>query len=399
MNKKKKIIIGAVAAAIVIIAVVLIIIFAGNSSGKGKIYVQSVKSLMGQDAFSNRFSGIVETQKTEKIELDLSREIAEIYVSEGTKVKAGQALFVYNTDSLRLDIEQLQIEIEKCNTTIANSNEEIAELRTIMSNLPASEQLEYSAQIQMLQADIAQAQYDIKTKEANINAKKNAIDKSTVTASMAGTVQKINDENAIRNAEEGVQNVFMTITAEGDFRIKGSVGEQNIFEITTGEAVIVRSRVDPDQTWTGTITSVNTQGEEENNNDMYYGNEGMESSTKYSFYVNLDSTEDLMLGQHVTIEVDHGQNKSKDGVWLSSGFIVYTEKEEPVIWVAKKDGARLEQRKVTLGLYDEELDLFEIKEGIGKDEYVAWPSSDCKVGMITTTVITDIEPQIDEGDF
>ena len=65
MSKKKKIIIGAVAAAVVIIAVVLIIIFAGKTSDKGKIYVQSVKSLMGQDAFSNRFSGIVETQKTE----------------------------------------------------------------------------------------------------------------------------------------------------------------------------------------------------------------------------------------------------------------------------------------------------------------------------------------------
>ncbi len=399
MSKKKKIIIGAVAAAVVIIAVVLIIIFAGKTSDKGKIYVQSVKSLMGQDAFSNRFSGIVETQKTEKIELDLSREIAEIYVSEGSKVKAGQALFSYNTDSLRLDIEQMQIEIEKCNTTIANNNEEITQLRNIMNTLPAADQLEYSAQIQMLQADIAQAQYDIKTKEANINAKKNAIDKSTVTATMAGTVQKINDENAIRNAEPGTTNVFMTVTAEGDFRIKGSVGEQNIFEIVTGELVIVRSRVNPDQIWTGTITSVNTQGEEENPNDMYYGYDGGESSTKYSFYVNLDSTEDLMLGQHVTIEVDHGQNKSKDGVWLSSGYIVYTEKEEPVIWAAKKDGAKLEQRKVTLGLYDEELDLFEIKEGIGKDEYVAWPSSDCKVGAATTTVITSDEPEIYEEDF
>ena len=400
MSKKKKIIIGAVIAAAVVIAVVLIIIFAGKTSDKGKIYVQSVKSLMGQDAFSNRYSGIVETQKTEKIELDLSREIAEIYVSEGSKVKAGQALFVYNTDSLRLDIEQMQIEIEKCYTTIANNNEEITQLRNIMNTLPASEQLEYSAQIQVLQADIAQAQYDIKTKEANINAKKNAIDKSTVTASMAGTVAKINDENAIRNADAGTPNVFMTVTAEGDFRIKGSVGEQNIFEIMTGEPVIVRSRVNPDQTWTGTITSVNTQGEEENNNEMYYGYDGGETSTKYSFYVNLDSTEDLMLGQHVTIEIDHGQNKSKDGVWLSSGFIVYTEKEEPVIWAAKKDGARLEQRKVTLGLYDEELDLFEIKEGIEKDEYVAWPSSDCKVGQTTTTVLTDIEPEIyDEGNF
>ena len=400
MNKKKKILIGIIAAAVVVIAVVLIILFAGKSSGKGKIYVQSVKSLMGQDAFSNRFSGIVETQKTEKIELDLSREIAEIYVSEGTRVKAGQALFAYNTDALRLDIEQLQIEIEKCNTTIANSNEEIAELRSIMSSLSASDQLEYTAQIQVLQSDIAQAQYDIKTKEANINAKKNAIDKSTVTATMAGTVAKINDENAIRNADTGTPNVFMTVTAEGDFRIKGSVGEQNIFEITPGEQVIVRSRVNPDQTWTGTITSINTQGEEENTNDMYMVKDGTESSTKYSFYVNLDSTEDLMLGQHVTIEVDHGQNKSKDGVWLSSGFIVYTEKAEPVIWAAKKDGARLEQRKVTLGLYDEELDLFEIKEGIEKDEYVAWPSSDCKVGMTTTTVATDTEPEIyNEGDY
>lgn len=400
MNKKKKILIGIIAAAVVIIAVVLILLFAGKGSGKQKIYVQSVKSLMGQDAFSNRFSGIVETQKTEKIELDLSRQIAEVYVSEGSKVKAGQALFAYNTDSLRLDIEQMQIEIEKCNTTIANDNEEITELRNIMNTLPASEQLEYSAQIQMLQADIAQAQYDIKTKEANINAKKNAIDQSTVTASMAGSVQKINDENAIRNSEGGNSNVYMVVTAEGDFRIKGSVGEQNIFEIMTGEPVIVRSRVNTDQIWTGTITSINTQGEEENNNDYYYGYDSKEASTKYSFYVNLDSTEGLMLGQHVTIEVDRGQSKSKDGIWLSSGYIVYTEKGEPVIWAAKKDGAKLEQRKVTLGLYDEELDLFEIKEGIRIEEYIAWPSSDCKVGMPTTTVITDAEPDMyDEGNY
>ena len=252
----------------------------------------------------------------------------------------------------------------------------------------------------MLQADIAQEEYNIKTKQSNITAKKNAIEKSTVTASMAGTVQKINDENAIRNGEGAGSNVFIIVTAEGDFRVKGSVGEQNIFEIMTGEPVIVRSRVDADQIWTGMITSVNTQGEEENNNDYYYGYDSGESSTKYSFYVNLDSTDGLMLGQHVTIEIDRGQSKSKDGVWLSSGYIVYTEKGEPVIWAARKDGAKLEQRKVTLGYYDGELDLFEIKEGIGREEYVAWPSSDCKAGLPTTTVVTDAQPDLyDGGDY
>ena len=397
-NKKKKILIGSIVAAVVVIAVVLILIFVGNGADRGKkIYVQSVRSLMGTDAFSNRYSGVVETQRSENIELDLSRQIEEVYVTEGQKVRSGEKLFSYNTDTLQLDIEQLTIEIEKSNTMIQNSNEEIEQLRQTMASLPASEQFEYSAQIQQLQADIAQYQYDIKTKQANITAKQSAISKSTVTASMNGTVQKINDENAIRNGDiQGNNaNVFMVVTAEGDLRVKGSVGEQNIFEISQGAPVIVRSRVDTEQIWHGTIASINTQAEE-NNNDYYYGYDSGESSSKYSFYVNLDSTENLMLGQHVTIELDHGQANSKDGIWISSGFIGYTAGGDPVIWAAKKDGAKLEQRKVTLGLYDEELDLFEIKDGLTMDEYVAWPSSDCKNGMPTTTVQTYDE--MDYGD-
>lgn len=399
-SKKKKILIGCIVAAVVVIAVVLVLIFAGNGSGRGKkIYVQSVRSLMGTDAFSNRFSGVVETQRSENIELDLSRQIEEVYVTEGQKVRSGDKLFSYNTDTLQLDIEQMNIEIEKANTMIQNSNDEINQLRKTMESLPASEQFEYSAQIQQLQADIAQYQYDIKTKQANIASKQTAISKSTVVASMNGTVQKINDENAIRNGDiQGNNaNVFMVVTAEGDLRVKGSVGEQNIFEISQGAAVIVRSRVDTEKIWHGTIASINTQAEE-NNGDYMYGYDGGESSSKYSFYVNLDSTEGLMLGQHVTIEMDHGQENSKDGIWLSSGFIGYTTSGDPVIWAARKDGAKLEQRKVTLGLYDAELDLFEITDGITKDEYVAWPSSDCKNGMPTTTVQTS-DDEMDYEDY
>ena len=93
-NKKKKILIGAVVAAVVVIAVVLVLIFAGNGADRGKkIYVQSVRSLMGTDAFSNRFSGVVETQRSENIELDLTRQIEEVYVTEGQKVRSGEKLF------------------------------------------------------------------------------------------------------------------------------------------------------------------------------------------------------------------------------------------------------------------------------------------------------------------
>ena len=35
------------------------------------------------------------------------------------------------------------------------------------------------------------------------------------------------------------------------------------------------------------------------------------------FYVNLDSSEGLMLGQHVYIEPDEGQDEKKSGIWLN----------------------------------------------------------------------------------
>ena len=46
------------------------------------------------------------------------------------------------------------------------------------------------------------------------------------------------------------------------------------------------------------------------------------SSSTYPFYVNLDSSEGLMLGQHVYIEPDEGQDEKKSGIWLNDYFIV-----------------------------------------------------------------------------
>ena len=41
----------------------------------------------------------------------------------------------------------------------------------------------------------------------------------------------------------------------------------------------------------------------------------------------------------------------------------------------------MEERKVTLGEYDEELDLYEITDGLTREDYIAFPSSDIQAGM------------------
>lgn len=389
MNKKKKILIAAVAAAVVVAAVVAVIIFGGNNGkNRTKIYVQNVKELMS-GSYQNRYSGVVETQKSEKIEFDKSRKLEEIYVKEGSKVKSGDKLFSYNTDQLNLEIEELQIRIEKNNSTIENDKEQISQLYKDMENAGSSEKLGYSAQIQQLQADIAQAEYDIKTNQANINSKKNAISKSTVCTTMNGTVQNIADIESIMNEDgsengSGSGNTFMTVIAEGNLRIKGKIGEQNVIDISAGEPVIVRSRVDEKVIWKGTIASINTQNTTEEND--IFGRGSGDSSAKYEFYVNLNSNDGLMLGQHVTIEIDSGQEEEREGIWLNSGWVFTDDKGDNYVWAAKGDGAKLEKRKVTLGQYNEKLDEYEIQSGLSEEEFIAWPSNECNVGASTTTV-------------
>lgn len=78
------------------------------------------------------------------------------------------------------------------------------------------------------------------------------------------------------------------------------------------------------------------------------------SSSTYPFYVNLDSSEGLMLGQHVYIEPDEGQDEKKAGIWLNDYFIVDADTDSPYVWIANGQN-KLEKRDVILGQYDEDL--------------------------------------------
>ena len=119
------------------------------------------------------------------------------------------------------------------------------------------------------------------------------------------------------------------------------------------------------------------------------------STSTYPFYVNLDSSDGLMLGQHVYIEMDEGQESQKTGIWLSEVYIVDADTDSPYVWAADKKG-KLEKRSVILGQHDEELGEYEIADGLSKDDCIAYPSDILEEGMSTTT---NIEDAMDTGNI
>lgn len=407
MGKKKLAIVIAIVSVVVIAAIVGIALLisggAGSGSKEDKVYVERVGDLISVNSGSvSSYSGKVESQETWEVKKDSEKEVKEVLVEVGQSVEAGTPLFTYDTGATEMQIAQARLELEGIGNDISNYNSQIAELQKEKRNAPQDQQLEYTTQIQTLQTSLKQAEYDQKQKQVEIDNYQKSIDNATVTSKIAGVVKEIN-ENTMDMY--GMEKAYMTILATGDYRIKGSLDEQSYYYsgLSVGQDVVIRSRVDETQTWKGKISLIDTEGEASQENNGYYYEEGGEGTSKYPFYVELDSSDGLILGQHVFIEPDYGQGNELEGIWLDASYIVMDD-GDPYVWAANSKN-RLEKRKVELGEFNENMYMYQILSGLTEDDYITWPMYGLYEGVRTVTNEEEVDydaplyQQEDEGNF
>lgn len=373
MNKKK---VGIIISVVVVVAAVGVGGFflknkftASGGNSDDKVYVESVSSIMKQTSgVVNRFNGTVESQETYNVKVDSSRKVKEVKVEVGDNVKTGDVLFTYDTDELASQVKQAKLDLEEMQNDIDNTNKQITTLSTERDQAAEEDKFDYTTQIQSLQNTIQQKKYDMEAKQLDIDKLQKQIGDSTVVSKVDGVVKTINNS---QSDDTGSSDSFMTVMQTGDYRVKGTINEQNVWSISEGQSVIIRSRVDNNVTWTGTITKIDTENQVQNNNEYDTSDSGTEKASKYPFYVQLDSTDNLILGQHVYVELDEGQDESKEGIWLYSSYLVMDD-ETPYVWADNGKG-KLEKRVVELGEYDENLDEYQIVSGLTEDDYIAYP--------------------------
>ncbi len=360
----------------------------GNSADK--VYVETVSSLNSTNSGAQtRYSGIVEPQESWKVNKEEERQIKEVFVQEGDMVEEGTPLFEYDMEEVKSEISQANLELEGMQNEITDYQNQINQLSKERNSLPEADRFEYTAEIQEKENNIKQTQYNIESKKAEIQKKQESIEHAVVTSKLAGVVKSINKSSA--DSMSGEDDSYMTILAVGDFRVKGTVSETNIQMLSEEQPVILRSRIDEEQTWNGTITKIDTQNEvNENNNDFYMDSgSGSETATKYPFYVSLESTDGLIMGQHLFIELDQGQTEQKEGVWLFEGYIIQ-EEETAYVW-ASNENNKLEKRTVELGEYDEELAEYQIVSGLTEEDTIAFPMEGLYEGVTTVTDADEVD--------
>ncbi|MDD3278742.1 MAG: efflux RND transporter periplasmic adaptor subunit [Lachnospiraceae bacterium] len=390
MNKKKVALLGGLAAAILLIGGAGWYFFGRDKSGKDEnvVYVSSVEKLMSLGSgsgLSNRFSGVVEAQDTWSVQQNSEKTVKDVLVEVGQEVRVGEPLFNYDTDKYRTDLEQSQLDLERLNNEYSSMNETITQLQKDLKAAAADAKNDIRLQIQEAQLQYKQKEYEMKSKQVEIDKLNKNISEATVYSEIDGVVKSIN--NGTNPDMNSTDTSFMTILATGDFRIKGKINEMNMASLTEGAAVIVHSRTDSTKTWKGTVSKIDRENASSSNNTMGYsgmgGSDNSTNSSSYPFYVTLESSQDLMLGQHVYVEQDYGQEESvkKVGVWLQSYFINDLD-SEPYVWADNGSG-KLEKRKVTLGQQDEAMDMYEIADGLKKEDSITFPEEGLTEGMTT----------------
>ena len=367
------------------------------------VYVQSVERLaaMGGIAPGNRFLGLVVSEHTAEVTRDADKTIQELLVKEGDDVKEGQPLFRYDTEELQLNLDKKNLELEQLKSSIESCKEKIKSLERERSGLSGTAKLQYTVEIQSAQVDQKEAELKLKTKEDEVKKAQELLDNSTVTSPITGRVQKINENDTTDS--DGKPAAYITIQQSGAYRVKGVLGELQRGSLKEGDRVKLVPRTEENAAWTGTVTLVDyenpTQGSD---TDRYSGmsSDEMTSASRYPFYVELDSTDGLMLGQHLYIELDTGTDAP--GVGISGTFLCYNEDGSAYVWAEK--GGKLEKRAVTLGDYDPMTDVQKITEGLSLEDYIAYPDPElCRSGAPTThdqpVVETEpvMEPAVEEG--
>ena len=258
--------------------------------------------------------------------------------------------------------------------------------------------------IQSAQNNQKKSEYELKSTQQEIEQLKKSIQEAEVTSEIDGVVKSINnssdDSAGYSGSSSDDSNAYMTLLSTGHYRIKGTINEQNRTSLNEGDAVIVHSRVDENQTWKGTVSTIDLEHPEENSDSGYYmsssSSSDTTSSSNYPFYIDLEDDSDLMLGQHVYVEKDEGQTENREGLWLTSYYIIQEDGQDPYVWAAGRHD-KIEKRKVTLGEYDEKLDQYQITDGLTEDDYIAYPEDSITEGEKVTKNIEDLHGNSDDG--
>ena len=348
-------------------------------------------------ASSDKFAGVVVSENAVEITRDTDKQIEELYVAVGDTVRVNEKLFAYDTDTLSLAIDKQELEMDKLEQQIKDHTAKIKDLEKQLKAEKAKKEKNQDKNLiatldmnlQSSNIDLTTANYEKKTLQAEINYNKDMLKNAEVRSPIKGTVRAI-DENG---------SPYITIQQDGAYQVKGILNELSLNAgIMEGASVTILSRTDPTAYWTGEVSLVDYTSAGSNDYDEMFGGggDGMSTSTSYPFYITLEDTDGLLLGQHVYIQLSAADIQDDllripEGYIMDIAFDDATFQSVGTVWGVDMEKNTLMKVNVTLGEYDPSYGTYVILDGITAEDYIANPADPGVREGAAVTLRSDLE--------
>ena len=369
-------------------------------AGMADTRLAAMVSSSGQREGIKKYPVTVSRQETRKVTSSSSRSVSEVTVQAGDKVEEGTVLMRYDDENDEIEIQKKEYEIERVKLEIETQQMNIRKMESELPKLKNLDLEEQQLRIRQAQNSIKQKEYNITLMEKEIGNLREMIKEKEVKSKYVGTVTEVKrgDGSSTGNSSDDDDSgsgskVYTVIIAESqNLVLKGTAKEEDMTSIYEGENVIAYSRVDPLVCWYGIISDVKKPGENKKDGDSSdsgddtsgFSDTDTGSGAGYTYYVDLESEEGLLVGQHLYMEPDLGQGGRIEGLWIDAANYVWEEDGQTMLWV-ENSSSRLEKRPVTVSEPDEYGKVL-VKEGLDKLEYIALNRSDYREGMRTRHV-------------
>ena len=352
MSKKTKIIIGAAVAIFVVAGGGLMMWQQSKSSVKSEVSYNTVNVTEGTISSSTLLTGKVKASQEQYVYFDSSKGTsARPTVAVGDQITTGQQLVQYDSTAAQAAYDTAVRGLNKVGrqidylkkygnlpTTSTSTDEETGEETTVTSQPTAQQTAEYNQQLQDLNDSYADAQ-------AEVNKAQQVLNETIITSDVSGTVVEVN--NNIDPSSKNSQTLVHVAT-EGQLQVKGTLTEYDLANIKTGQNVKIKSKVYPDQEWTGTISYISNYPNQTADAATSESSNSSNSSASYDYKIDLTGdTTNLQQGFTVSVEVVN-ENKNK----LVPVDAVSTEGDKKFVWIYDKDSKKVSKVEVALGNAD-----------------------------------------------
>ncbi|WP_336883202.1 efflux RND transporter periplasmic adaptor subunit [Priestia koreensis] len=317
----------------------------------------------------NTVKGEIVPSDAQTIYQDSSKgRIQQVFVDEGQVVQKGAQLFQYEQSNIDLQLEKKAVDQKVAEANRDEAQKIIDSLTEQVNRLEADSDkkpgLERTISQQEANKQLADLQLEkIKLDQDQLNKKKQD---SIVFSTMDGVVGNIDADRAqytyTAPGSDKEDAPVMTIYSNSAYQMEGTITEKQKSEMAVNQEVRIKADVVSDHSWKGHILSVSD----------YPTHQG--KKVVYAFKAQLDDSEKLYPGYHVTAKVDL---PSQMEITIPRSSVMKKGKTT-YVYVAKK--GKVQKQEVSVESKDKE--TYTVLTGLEHgDRYLTNPSSDVHAGM------------------